>query len=237
MKQIDQKAVAEEFDKYRDTYSDAVNDALIVPGLDVDYFTKVKAQILLDQARAIFGDPGQIDVLDVGCGIGNYHPLLKGAFHRLVGVDVSPESIDRAKERNTDVEYLVYDGRTLPFEDTSFDIAYAICVVHHVPVPMWENFFAELHRVLKPSGRAMIFEHNPLNPLTMRVVNRCPFDRDAVLLKQGKTTSLLGGAGFADVSSRTFLNVPSFNRLTRQLDQMIGVLPTGAQYLAMGTKR
>lgn len=234
--EIDQKAVAKEFDQYRDKYSEVVNDSLIIPGMDVDYFTKLKASILIDHANRHFNNAGDLSVIDVGCGVGNYHTLLDGKFDKLVGVDVSEESIEKARTLEVETEFEPYDGTRLSFEDSSFDIAFAICVVHHVPVSAWPSFFSEIHRVMKPGGHAMIFEHNPLNPLTMRVVNRCPFDKDAILLRQFKTKELLEGAGFKQVYSRTFLNIPSFGPLTRKLDQAIGVLPTGAQYLAVGEK-
>lgn len=231
-----QKAVAEEFDRYRDSYSDTVNQALIVPGMDVDYFTRVKAKMIVDFAKALPNRLESLDLIDVGCGVGNYHPLLKGRFRKLVGVDVSFESIAKAKEINPEIEYQVYDGLTLPYPDESFDIAYAICVVHHVPVPDWPNFFSELHRILKPAGHALIFEHNPYNPLTLRVVSRCPFDADAVLVKPGEARRLLRSAGFIRVSSRTFLSFPRFGTFSNSVDDLLGFLPFGAQYLAIGKK-
>jgi len=204
--------------------------------MDVDYFTRVKAEMLCDHVQRNLEHPSKISVLDIGCGVGNYHKLLEGNFARLVGVDVSEDSIEKARSRGLSSEFMAYDGDRLPFDDASFDIAYAICVIHHVPVDAWPRFFAQMYRVLKPGGYAMIFEHNPLNPLTMRVVNRCPFDKDAVLLKPVKTGELLGGAGFENITSRTILNIPSFGRTTRQLDQWIGHLPFGAQYLSVGAK-
>ena len=70
----------------------------------------------------------------------------------------------------------------------------------------------------------MIFEHNPRNPLTMRVVNRCEFDRDAILLKNEEAEGLLSQANFTDIGSRHILTVPSFNKATRVVDQLFGGL-------------
>ena len=61
----------------------------------------------------------------------------------------------------------------------------------------------------------MVFEHNPKNPLTMRVVNRCPFDRDAVLLKSAETVRLFEQAGFEAVERRYILTIPAANRWLR----------------------
>jgi SAM-dependent methyltransferase len=232
-----QQGVAREFDAYRDNYSDAVNQALLLPGLDVDYFTKVKAEYLKDIVRAMLGNSSSQRVLDVGCGIGNYHGLLKGAFRDLVGIDVSTQCIERARKENTHVSYDVYEGDVLPYADATFDAAYTICVMHHVPTSQWSNFVSEMYRILRPGGIGLIFEHNPLNPLTLRVVNRCSFDRDAVLLEPRQVRSLLATAGFGSVYSRTIINIPSIGRLTRVLDRSIfGALPFGAQYIGIGRK-
>ena len=231
------KAVAEEFDRYRDTYSEAVNDALVVPGMGVDYFTRIKAGYISDLAGSRFGATQDLSALDLGCGIGNYHDLLAATFGRLTGVDVSSECIERARATHPNVSYKSYEGGTLPFADDAFDVAFAICVVHHVPVDSRDEFFGEMHRVLKPGGLGLILEHNPSNPLTMRVVNRCPFDRDAVLLKPKTTIGLMVESGFGEVASRTIISIPTLGGATRRLDWTLGRMPFGAQYIVKGSKR
>lgn len=231
-----QRSVAEEFDAYKTSYRDTVNASLSFTGLDVDFFTRVKADYLRDLLAAHFPDPGGIDLLDVGCGVGNYHRLLQPHVGTLTGVDVSSECVLQAASENPGIRYDSYDGARLPYGDASFDAAFTICVMHHVPPGNWPGFVAEVLRVLRPGGLFAVFEHNPLNPLTMRVVNRCPFDRDAVLLRSGQTSELLKGAGFADVAARFILTVPAANALLRRLDLVLGRLPFGAQYFVTGTK-
>jgi len=225
-----QKAIADEFDRYNANYSDTVNASLIVPGMDIDYFTKVKAGYLLDLSREALGSSSALAALDVGCGIGNYHELIKGSFKTLSGCDISPESIDRARTRHPDVSYEVYDGSRLPYRDYAFDVVFTICVMHHVPPIAWSEFVAEMRRVLRPGGLAVVFEHNPYNPLTKKVVNRCPFDADAVLLKPATTRRLFEAAGFHGIKVRSILNFPTSGTLTRRIDRLLGVFPTGAQY-------
>jgi len=231
-----QRSVAEEFDTYKTSYRDAVNASLSFSGLDVDFFTRVKADYLLDLLGTRFGDPAALNLIDIGCGVGNYHKLLKPHLASLTGVDVAAECVAQAAAENPDVRYDSYDGGRLPYADSSFDAAFTICVMHHVPPADWANFVAEAMRVLKPGGMFAVFEHNPLNPLTMRVVNRCPFDRDAVLLRSGKTVDLMRAAGFAEVTPRFILSLPAANGLLRKADRLFSRLPFGAQYYVTGIK-
>ena len=231
-----QKKTAETFDEYQQRYSEVVNDAVGFTGMGVDFFTRVKAGYIAELAVEHFGSTQQLEVLDIGCGVGNFHGLLQPVFSNISGVDVSEASVEHARSRHPSIEYKTYDGRRLPYDDASFDIAFTICVMHHVPPEDWTNFAAEMKRVLKPGGLALVFEHNPRNPLTMRAVNTCPFDEDAVLLKSTKTVSLLDGAGFETTDSRFILSIPAGNRFLRRIDRLFSRLPFGAQYYVAGTK-
>lgn len=219
-----------EFDAFAETYDSDVRHSLY--GLKPDYFTKVKAGFTIDLVDRHFGASAEVDALDIGCGIGNYHALLGRRFRTLTGTDVSRASLGRAAARNAGVDYRHYDGQRLPAPDQSFDVAFAICVMHHVPPRQWGSFAAEMKRVLKPGGLALVFEHNPANPLTRRIVDRCEFDRDAVLLGRRSTEQLLREAGLKHVRSRCILSVPSIGGRTRDIDLALGRLGLGAQYLA-----
>ncbi|MDP3898194.1 MAG: class I SAM-dependent methyltransferase, partial [Mesorhizobium sp.] len=112
---------------------------------------------------------------------------------------------------------------------------FTICVMHHVPATQWQQFSSEMRRILKPGGLAVVFEHNPFNPLTRRIVTDCVFDRNAVLLRPAKTKELLSGAGFSDVTARHILTIPAANRLLRTVDRAFSLLPVGAQYYVKAT--
>lgn len=221
-----------DFDHHADTYRNEVQDSLY--GLKPDYFTAVKAEFLVDAVHAHFGSGADVSALDVGCGIGVYHQQLQGRFASLTGTDISSASLDRAAERHPDVDYKLYDGHRLPFDEHSFDVVFTVCVMHHVPPAQWRGFTSEMKRVLRPRGLAMVFEHNPANPLTLKIVDRCEFDRDAVLLRRRQTEQLLAEAGLGSVRSRCILSLPSFGPRTRKLDLMAGRLGLGAQYMAIG---
>jgi ubiquinone/menaquinone biosynthesis C-methylase UbiE len=236
MNEDENEKTAQIFDSYGDRYSEAVNEALAFSGLSVDFFTKVKADYLIDLTSRRFGGTSSCSVLDIGCGVGNFHPILAPKFGSLSGVDISSASIEIARKRNPAVAYEVYDGMKLPYEDSSFDAAFTVCVMHHVPPAQWPLFVSEMKRIVKPGGLAMVFEHNPRNPLTMRIVNRCPFDEDAVLLKPETTMQLFEDAGFSELRTRSILTIPAAGAALRFVDQFFGRLPLGAQYFLAATK-
>jgi len=80
-----------------------------------------------------------------------------------------------------------------------------------------------------------VIEHNPLNPLTRLAVSRCAFDRDAVLLRAGRTEALMTQAGFGAVRSRYFVLLPSAAPWARRVERACRHLPLGAQYATCGS--
>jgi 2-polyprenyl-3-methyl-5-hydroxy-6-metoxy-1,4-benzoquinol methylase len=221
---------ASEFDTYSRSYDTAVNASIAFSGLKVDFFTKVKASHIKRIIRERFGSERDVNMLDVGCGVGNYHPYFAQDVASLSGVDVSAACIQTASERNANVSYKVYDGKRLPYDDASFDVVYTICVMHHVPPSQWQAFASELRRVVRPGGLALVFEHNPFNPLTRRAVSTCEFDKDAVLLQARTTARLLRNAGFGSIDSRYILTVPPINSFLDSIDRLFSRIPLGGQY-------
>jgi|GEM_PF-3080025 len=98
----------------------------------------------------------------------------------------------------------------------------------------WESIVGEIKRVLRPGGLCVIFEHNPWNPATRWIVNRCEFDADAVLLSHRKAAQLMIVNGFEDISSQHILTVPIDAGWARTLDKAFGRIPVGAQYYTVG---
>ncbi len=232
-----QRAVAEEFDQYSESYTDAVNKSLSFSGTKVDAFVEAKALDLLKFIEQRFGDPSTQKILDVGCGVGNYHPYLMGKVGSITGIDVSAECVAQARKAHPGVSYDVYEGATLPYEDHTFSVAYCICVMHHVPPAAWPAFSKELIRVVKPGGAVVVYEHNPWHPLTRKVVSDCPFDRDAVLISMPKMRALLTEAGAPSVETRSILTVPPLGKLAAKLDAAFVRLPFGTQYRAVAEVR
>jgi len=219
-----------EFDRYRDSYEEAVDDAIKFGGAEHAFYLEAKARALLELARRELGDPTGLHALDVGSGPGSLHPYLT-EIDALEGVDVSQALVERAAAANPDVRYRTYDGRTLPFPDAGFDLAFAVNVFHHVEQPDRANVAAELARVVRPGGIVAVFEHNPLNPLTRLVVARCEFDDGVHLLPTREVRALLEQAGLQPVERRYILFFPWRASFLQRLEARLGAVPLGAQHL------
>jgi SAM-dependent methyltransferase len=221
-----------EFDRTLEAYEDAVEHAIAFSGKSHGYFLREKAERLLGVAHRSLGDLSRVRALDVGCGPGTSHSFL-APLGELVGVDKSEQLVAAARRRHPEREYVVASGDSLPFEDASFDLAFAVCVLHHVPVGERRAFVEEVVRVVRPGGLLAILEHNPWNPLTRFVVNRCDFDQDAELLRMRAAEALMSTAGTV-VHERAFMLFAPWS--APRLERMLARLPLGAQYLVAATR-
>jgi SAM-dependent methyltransferase len=226
-------ALSQLFDTYGANYGDVVQSSIDFSGLPHDFFMQAKADLLGAVMRERLGATRAPRLLDVGCGVAKLHPYLAGLFDRITGVDVSAPCIEEASRRNPANSYAVIRaGAPLPNEQ--FDVTLAVCAIHHVVPSDWRGFVADMARVTRPGGLVCIIEHNPLNPLTRFAVNRCPFDRDAVLLQSGEVEALQRNAGAKNVDTNFFLLLPSKTSFARKVENLLGGLPFGAQYLTCG---
>ena len=101
-------------------------------------------------------------VLEIGVGAGTDHVNWARAGALLAGIDLTEAGIELTRERlaleGLSSDLRVADSENLPFEDGTFDIVYSYGVLHHTPNT--EKALAEVHRVLKPGGTALIMLYN-----------------------------------------------------------------------------
>lgn len=226
--------MTELFDSYRDNYRDVVQSSIDFSGLSHSFFMRAKVDLLRELiARRL--EPKKPAMLDVGCGVGSLHPMLRRIVGRVSGIDVSSESIAQARADNPEGDYRAFDGNSFPFDDGSFDLVTAICVLHHVAPVARRHLINEMRRVARPGGLICIIEHNPFNPLTRLAVARCEFDRDAILLGAGSARRLLAASGLRETGATHFLLLPWETKPARRIEGTLSKIPLGAQYAAFGT--
>lgn len=226
-----------DFDRYADDYGRRVEAAVSFAGREHGFFLDAKVAALERTIARHFGPAYQPSVLDLGCGVGEIGRRLDRGGRRIVGVDVALGALRRARPELRSARLALFDGYRLPFREDGFDLVLAVCVVHHVPPRAWPGFFAEMARVVRPGGLAVVFEHNPLNPLTRYAVSRCELDADAVLLGARAVSELLAGAGLAVGERGNLLFFPWAGGPWRWLEGKLRAVPLGAQYFVAGEKR
>ena len=114
--------------------------------------------------------------------------LLAPHFRLICGVDPSRKMLKSpGGSRSPRVQF---DGLHLPFRSEVFDFCYAVCVFHHIPAASRGAVMEEILRVLKPSDRFILIEHNPANPLVRHMLQKCAMDEDADFLDPAEATGL-----------------------------------------------
>lgn len=225
-----------QFDSHAGSYRDEVDRAISFAGQDVEFFAQRKAELLQRAARRFVGDPSELSILDVGCGIGLVDGYLTDAFRSVAGTDVSAAELEVARADHPEVSYTASTPERVAHASNVFDVVFAACVLHHLGEGDHAGFVAELARVVRPGGLVVVFEHNPLNPLTRLVVSRVTFDAGVRLLRSGSVVSLFESAGLERVRSVYTTFLPLRGRLAQRIEQRLAPLPLGAQYAVLGRK-
>jgi ubiquinone/menaquinone biosynthesis C-methylase UbiE len=107
---------------------------------------------------ADFAGARGLKVLEVGCGLGTDGAQFAEAGADYIGVDLTDEAVELARTRfnlfHLPGKFQTADAENLPFAESSFDLVYSHGVLHHTPET--GKAIKEIHRVLKPRGRAMV---------------------------------------------------------------------------------
>lgn len=142
------------------------NDVERFSNLDTGQVATIDAQISLEliteASKRI--KPNAQNILDIGCGAGNYSLKMLSKMPNLncTLVDLSKSMLDKAQERvsaktNNSVTTLQGDIRDIELKENNFDIILAGAVLHHLRDDKdWETTFRKLYDLLKPGGCLMI---------------------------------------------------------------------------------
>ena len=220
------------FDDYADAYENILHQQLSFFEKDTDYFAEYKTDLV---SQSAVGKPQKI--LEFGCGTGRNLIFLKRNFpaSRIYGCDISSKSLEVAARHNPEAVLFQSGKNKAPYND-HFDLILVACVLHHIPPELWREKFIQLRDWLKIKGEIFIFEHNPYNPVTRRLVSSCPYDKGAVLLRPKEVASLLEGVGFRIIERRYVLFFPSLLRKLRFLEKKMAFIPLGGQYFLHAIK-
>ncbi|MBD0325600.1 MAG: class I SAM-dependent methyltransferase [Pyrinomonadaceae bacterium] len=118
-------------------------------------------------AAADFEAARGLRVLEIGCGLGTDGAQFAKAGAIYTGVDLTEAAVDLARRRfelfSLPGTFRTADAENLDFADESFDLVYSHGVLHHTPDT--ERAVREVHRVLRPGGRAvvMLYHRNSYN--------------------------------------------------------------------------
>ena len=114
----------------------------------------------LEAALEWLGDLRSRVVLDLGCASGRFVKALSALGARVVGVDRSLQLLHTASKNAAGSPVVLSTATRLPFADSTYDGLLCIEVIEHIPG--LEAALSEIARVLKPGGRAIIIDKNPV---------------------------------------------------------------------------
>jgi 2-polyprenyl-3-methyl-5-hydroxy-6-metoxy-1,4-benzoquinol methylase len=219
------------FDSVAANYEQLVTKNVWITGESSDYFASYKAAYI---ARRI-APPKGAKILDYGCGVGLLSGHLKKTLGdaRIDGFDVSKESVQRISED------LVRQGTfssTLNRLGNAYDVVVISNVLHHVRPEDRQELVSEAGSRLAVGGRLVIFEHNPINPLTQWAVSECPFDEDAILLLASEVQRYFQGR-LRSLWRDYIVFFPRWLAWLRAMEPLLRACPLGAQYAAVAERQ
>ena len=134
--------------------------AVLAP-VDVDRYLDPPADTAygLEYAFHLLGDVHGKTVLDLGCGTGeNLVPLVKRGAE-VIGIDISPELVELARERlgSYGLTATLRDGSAYDtgLADESVDVVFSMALLHHLDLPSARK---EIYRILRPGGLFILRE-------------------------------------------------------------------------------
>ena len=186
--------------------------------------------------RAARLQPGET-VVDLGSGAGMDVFLSAnavGTSGRVIGVDMTPEMLDRARANASEgsyaqVEFRQGDIEKLPIPTDTADAVISNCVINLAPDK--KAVFREIFRVLRPGGRFAISDIvlRSERPLLQKVLKKIPTASCiASAWQEQRYLDALREAGFQEVkvvAERRAIDQPALDFITAQAITVVGVKP------------
>lgn len=124
----------------------------------VEFFDKGRAEIssLMKKIEGLSLPLKRETALDFGCGVGRLTSALSHYFDAVIGVDISPSMIRRAKELNRDngkCTFMLNDCPNLKIiESESADLIYSSITLQHIQPKVIQSYLHEFFRIIRPGG-------------------------------------------------------------------------------------
>jgi SAM-dependent methyltransferase len=188
-----------QFDLIAERYDDSL------PAHVVEHYLRKRTAFLIELCPVGEG-------LDVGCGTGVLAERLARQGLAMTGVDPSAGMLDVLRQKGPSVTAVQGSGTALPFADDSFDLVMCVAVLHHVAdAAAVQETLGEMVRVARPTGRVVVWDHNPRNPYWRNLMGRVPQDTgDERLIPEEELLTGLRLAGAEILSSDQLGLVPDF---------------------------
>jgi SAM-dependent methyltransferase len=166
-------------------------------------------------------------VVDVACGTGRVHPLLRERAERLVGLDASLPMLAGARGRGADL-LAAGDAFRLPIADGAADTVVALRFLFHFDdlAPL----LAELRRITRPGG-TLVCDTASWSPRSLLPLDRGRWGARVATIRPSTFRSLAGEAGWrANRARPAFLGSPYLYRrlplpVARKLESLERALP------------
>ena len=223
------------FDCVADQYATVLNRGLAATGETSSYFARTRVAWVARRMKELGRWPSS--VLDFGCGTGMTTSFLLEILQptELVGLDTSALSLEEARKSNSD-KRVVYRRPDECEPDAKIDLVYCTGVFHHICPLERPHAAGYIARCLRPGGVCAIWENTPWNPGTRYVMNKIPFDKDAIVLWPRELRRLLRNAGLDYLRTDYLFIFPRMLRHLRAVEPYLSWLPLGAQYQVLFRK-
>jgi SAM-dependent methyltransferase len=242
--------VTAEFDSYANFYETLHNENLALVGAESHEFLYAKLNWCGRFAVKLFKSNSFAKTfLDYGCGTGRFGLEFYKYFDKswaYVGVDPSQACIEEAQAQfasrssqssQSNRNPLFFNLESWSESAVLYDFILVACVLHHIEQQERPSVLRRLWKVLRPGGVILIWEHNPWNPVTRKIVKDCAFDRDARLVSIAEMSRLWQQAINEDETGYRFVTFfPGVLRRLQPLEHLLGWLPLGGQWVFWAKK-